>query len=995
MLTRLVQGVKDEIACCRGAIDFQRAPLARMPVVFVSHSSKDDAAVTALETWLHANGFTDTFVDHHGIAGGDKWREELRASAGACRVIICLVTENWLGSLECFGEFVAAGYMGKRIIPLFLLSAEPALQTEGGARLARVMGEFQGIKLNTCMRPNGVLDLTADSEIAGKLRDGLRAAGANNQVGLDPQAFAVDRKLRPTPFPGLASFEDEDADAAIFYGRSREIAEAIEELRHMRAAGKQQPFVILGASGAGKSSLLKAGIIPRLRREAPAWLPLRAFRPGTDPLLSFAQAMSRTFADFGKQEAQGALRDRLSDVWENAERKDGELTDAGNATLRPALEDEGRRLREAAGCTAATILISVDQSEEIARAEGKNGECLSDYLRVILLPHAERHPNDTSDWLLAFTTRTDSFAEVQSHRLFRGLEARGYDLRTMSVFRFDMVVEEPARRYGVQVDAALVDALMEDAPKADALPLLAFTLQRLWDQYADAGTLTKEHYDRFGGLTGLVEDAAERALRGIAPEDQSILPSAPPSQHLLDTAASTFVPALAQLNDQGATIRRIAKWNSFNAEQQQLIQQFERWRLVVRRGEGDAATVEIAHEALFRAWARLRQWLDWERARLETLRLLEAASATWDRHDRTAAFLDHRGTRLADASELEKHSHYSRRLSDVDHQYLVACRKAEQVATRRTRWVRAAIYTLLVGIIAGLMGWINQVYIKEQGYWYAVVRPWRVATIDPYVLRAGAEQALKPKDTFKECASEQGTDYCPEMVVVPAGSFLMGSPPTEKGRYATEGPQHTVTIAEPFAVAKFELTFDEWDTCATYGNCPQGVSDSGWGRRQQPVINVTWDDAQRYAAWLSKMTGKPYRLLTETEYEYATRAGTQTAYPWGDGIGKNNANCNGCGSKWDGRRTAPVGSFQPNALGLYDMVGNVYEWVEDCVHSNYDGAPTDGSAWIEGGNCNGRVVRGGAWNYSPDFLRSAFRDGYYADYRSGLLGFRVGRTLNR
>jgi formylglycine-generating enzyme required for sulfatase activity len=231
------------------------------------------------------------------------------------------------------------------------------------------------------------------------------------------------------------------------------------------------------------------------------------------------------------------------------------------------------------------------------------------------------------------------------------------------------------------------------------------------------------------------------------------------------------------------------------------------------------------------------------------------------------------------------------------------------------------------------------------------------------------------------------------MVVVPAGSFMMGSPPTEKGQDAAEGPQHTVTIAKPFAVAKFQLTFDEWDTCVAYGDCPQGVGDGGFGRGQRPVIFVTWDDAQRYAAWLSKMTGKPYRLLTEAEYEYATRAGEQTAYPWGDDIGENNANCKGCGSKWDDRQTAPVGSFKPNAFGLYDMIGNAFEWVEDCVHGNYDGAPTDGSAWIKGGNCTYRMDRGGSWNFAPDELRSAYRDSSPTGQRIDNLGFRVGRTL--
>ena len=185
------------------------------------------------------------------------------------------------------------------------------------------------------------------------------------------------------------------------------------------------------------------------------------------------------------------------------------------------------------------------------------------------------------------------------------------------------------------------------------------------------------------------------------------------------------------------------------------------------------------------------------------------------------------------------------------------------------------------------------------------------------------------------------------MVVLPAGSFIMGSPATEQGHQPSEEPQHQVTIAKLFAVSKFALTFDEWDTCVNYGDCPQGVTDSGWGHGQQPVINVTWGDAQHYVAWLSKMTGKTYRLLTEAEYEYAARAGATTTYPWGDDIGNGNSNCKGCGSRWDNTQTAPVGSFAANAFGLFDMVGNVWGWVEDCVNNNYDGAPTDGSAWIE------------------------------------------------
>jgi formylglycine-generating enzyme required for sulfatase activity len=289
-----------------------------------------------------------------------------------------------------------------------------------------------------------------------------------------------------------------------------------------------------------------------------------------------------------------------------------------------------------------------------------------------------------------------------------------------------------------------------------------------------------------------------------------------------------------------------------------------------------------------------------------------------------------------------------------------------------------------------------------------IVRPFGAANIRPYVRTAEQERALvaaaaacvmdgaPERCTFRECTAEQAKDLCPEMIVVPAGSFSMGSPTAEKGRSAVEGPQHNVTIAQPFAVSKYQLTFDEWGTCAAYGDCDPRVSDSGFGRGNRPVIYVTWDDAERYVAWLSRMTGKTYRLLYEAEYEYATRAGTQTAYPWGNDIkldGKAMANCNGCGSQWDNRQTAPVGSFDPNKFGLYDMVGNVFEWVEDCAHGNYNGAPTDTSAWIEGGDCSVRVVRGGSWINSPELLRAAIRGWGSTDLRLSGLGFRVARTL--
>ena len=169
------------------------------------------------------------------------------------------------------------------------------------------------------------------------------------------------------------------------------------------------------------------------------------------------------------------------------------------------------------------------------------------------------------------------------------------------------------------------------------------------------------------------------------------------------------------------------------------------------------------------------------------------------------------------------------------------------------------------------------------------------------------------------------------------------------------------------------------------------ITALGWGRGRQPVINVSWEDAQAYVSWLARKTAKPYRLLSEAEWEYAARGGTTTRYPWGDDPGTNRANFLGSGSKWSGGpRSAPVGSFAPNRFGLHDMIGNVFEWVQDCMHRTYDGAPSDGSAW-ESGDCSLRVTRGGSFDLDDLewLVRAAFRDGSRPDYRGANLGFRV------
>lgn len=241
------------------------------------------------------------------------------------------------------------------------------------------------------------------------------------------------------------------------------------------------------------------------------------------------------------------------------------------------------------------------------------------------------------------------------------------------------------------------------------------------------------------------------------------------------------------------------------------------------------------------------------------------------------------------------------------------------------------------------------------------------------------------RDTLKD-----GTPG-PEMVRLPPGSFTMGDADSPG---ADEKPAHAVRIEHGFAIGKYEVTFAEYDRFAQATGWPL-PGDQGWGRGSRPVIGVSWADAVAYTQWLSEQTGKRYRLPSEAEWEYAARAGTTTQYWWGNTVGNNNANCGECGSQWDSKQTAPVGSFSANPFGLYDTAGNVREWVQDCYHDSYAGAPATGTpAWEAGCQDGGRrVIRGGSWSYGPAFVRAANRGGFNPDFRLLNLGFRLAQDF--
>ncbi|MEX8510347.1 MAG: formylglycine-generating enzyme family protein [Leptothrix ochracea] len=246
---------------------------------------------------------------------------------------------------------------------------------------------------------------------------------------------------------------------------------------------------------------------------------------------------------------------------------------------------------------------------------------------------------------------------------------------------------------------------------------------------------------------------------------------------------------------------------------------------------------------------------------------------------------------------------------------------------------------------------------------------------------------------FHDCA------LCPQMVVVPAGSYLMGSAETELGREIYESPQHRVMILKPFAVGRFEVTRDEWQICVAEGPCQAQSSRTGMGAAmipgagRLPVVDITWEQASQYAQWLRERTGQPYRLLSESEWEYVARAGSQSAYAGGDTFVAGRANVSPAMTESDAVPAAwHVGSFAPNAFGLYDLQGNVWEWVQDCFHDNLAGAPADGAAWTERcSHAESHMARGGSWKTPSVQTRPAHRA--WAHGSEADIGFRVARAL--
>ena len=968
-----------------------------MSGIFISHSSVNNAEAIAIRDWIEDQGWDEVFLDldpERGLTAGDRWQTALKAAVARCELVVVLDSPDWAASSWCKTEFLLAklGNNPKAILPVIVAPTPPsALPTE-------MTAEYQQVDLTTGTRsvvfnvtlPGGVETLTVAFSEEGlrRLKAGIKRFSVDASNFEWPPANDPDRP----PYRGLEPFEADDA--GIFFGRDAPVIEALVRLRAMREAAPPRLLAILGASGAGKSSFLRAGLLPRLKRDDRHFLPLAVIRPDRAVIsgeTGFLAALEEACRAGGLAKPRAELRAAIF---------------AGAAGLRPVLQalveratpppDQGAK-DTGVQPKPPMLVIPIDQGEELFLAEGqKEAEPFLTVLRDLLTEDA---PAVTA----LFTIRSDNYERLQVAKALEGVEQRTLGLSPMPKGAYIEVIKGPPRRLdgtsrALKIDESLVAQLLadiDDGASKDALPLLAFILERLYVEYGAGGSLLLSQYRQLGGIHGSIEAAVERAL--TAADANPTIPRERAAR--LALLRRGLIPWIAGIDpDSGAPRRRVARMSEIPAEATPLVQLLVEERLLAT--DTDAArdattgpesrvvTIEPAHEVLLRQWDDLHKWLMEDRDLLMFMDSVKQAAHDWRKNERGSAWLTHKGDRLKAAEQLIGRTDLAAGLDPVDLEYLTACQMAEDAARRRTRRMLGVVGVLAFCVVAGGVGWLNQSYLKDRIHYLTVVRPYMMKEVRPYVFAAEIERALKPGTNFRECSKET---FCPEMIVVPAGEFTMGSPAAEQGRYPNEGPQHKVTIANPFAVSKFDVTFDDWDACVSVGGCPE-VDDLTYGRETKPLINVTWAQAQQYVAWLAQMTGKPYRMLTEAEWEYAARAGATTAYSWGDQIGQGKANCDGCGSKWDKLETSPVGSFPPNAFGLYDMAGDVWQWVRDCRHGDYDGAPADGSEWT-GGDCEEHVVRGGSWLVPPQFLRSAVRGEFPADEHNSDIGFRVARPL--
>jgi tetratricopeptide (TPR) repeat protein len=642
--------------------------------IFISHSSANNDWAIQLRDWLVANGWDDIFLDldpERGIAAGERWKEALQKAAQHCEAVVALISPAWLASAWCRPELNTAQLMGKKIIVLLI-----------GSKPSEIPGDLKDAQY---------VNLIDDPDAYTRLKVGLKRAG------LDPSSFPFEEGRRP--YPGFPPFEEKDA--AIFFGRDAQIVRGLDELRRLARTGVERMLIILGASGCGKSSFLRAGLWPRLKRDDRAWLPLATIRPeravisGTFGLVeALYRIMNETpFAE--KLQKQDVPRSR-ADIEEFVTSNDD-----GLLKILAVLKQAGHMPGLSGEATPPpTIVIPIDQGEELFNEEG----------------HAEtkRFINILSKTLAAdrsvlalLTMRTDSFPQVQNDTMLAALPKEIFTLDKMLEGSYREVIEGPAalvKPKPLTIDPRLTEALLKDAAGQDALALLAFTLRYLYDKYQANNELSLESYEKLGRLKGVIETTVRQALvEGVAKGE---LPKHETAQLTLIRMA--FIPHLARVNPAGQFVRRIATRAEIPTEARPLSDRLTEARLLIRDcrtvGGENVEVVEVAHEALLREWKVLNDALIEEREFLVAKGQLEQDvgeyKKTPERRKKGALLAGNKLTRAREWLISRPQD-----LAPEERRFIQASADAE-AAWHRRLWIATAIAFLVLAASAGF-AWLK------------------------------------------------------------------------------------------------------------------------------------------------------------------------------------------------------------------------------------------------------------------------------------------------
>jgi formylglycine-generating enzyme required for sulfatase activity len=934
--------------------------------IFLSYSRTNLEAAVALRSELEKTGFT-VFFDQQSIRAGDNWMERLQTALQGCVAFVVLVgaqgIQRWVMAET---QFALARHLsppeGGQRLPVF-----PLLLPEGDVHgLPPFLSLFQ------------VQRWQADQALPETLVDAIRTKTAllDNSISVEG-----------CPYLGLSAFQHKDA--RLFFGRRQETLEALKYLGTQREAHPANIPIdahycrwlqIEGNSGAGKSSLVNAGMLPLIQQGAlwaqtgyECWQIIGSLMPGEHPLQQLAEALEHALvADPERRDIPQRYAQLQGD-------------DKALALHLRGFRSEGK-----------AFLLVLDQFEELFTFADREERRHFDRQLAAALRDKD------CPLFVVSTVRIDfleGFEQLPRLSELYNAHCKRYLLKTITADGLRETIEQPARLAGLDV-SEITTAILNDArDEPGALPLVENALQVLCKE-SRGQRLSGALYRERGGIAGLLEEQADKLLERL----ECKLPGG-------RNDALELLLALTRVNDEGRHTRRrlplgeallAAGGKQANPQRGQTIIGYlsgqqepdggnrktsGSLRLVVAVGEDKSPAIDLIHETLIRAkgkdeatgklvgyWKTLYDYIDKNRDRGFYRDQLTRQAKEWQAQKGWGRWFN-----LAGWGDLGHYRKLRPERGSVDERFLRR--------SRRMAWAQGGMLALLLAFVGESYLWTfnnglppNYMLTQQQfrlaswGLWFEPLPEMVDIPLPQGEIKIGEYDKAVAEDVNRQL-QEQGL----------IAAIKLGY------------PQTTATLTEPFALGKYEVSYEQYDYYvwsqqgtdnppAYPGNAPNEN-----GRGQRAVVNVSWDDAQGYLQWLNaKYQGKyEYRLPTEVEWEYAARAGTTTAYWWGEDAGKNHANCANCGSHWDNKFVAPVGSFKPNPFGLYDTAGNVWEWTCSEWQTDFDGsegrcAQPDASAR--------RVARGGAWYYSAVFARPSARYWSYTVYRFNNVGLRVLRA---